>query len=528
LNSYPEQGYISRIARNTFYNALARIWGMLVSFFLTPYILSRLGVEYFGIWSVVWILTGYMGLLDMGLSTSFVRHTSLYYAKGDREGLREMISSGLFFYAVMGALILVAIVVFTGPLLNFFNLRPALRGEATTAIILGVISLGISNLFNVFNSVLYGLQRLDISFKIAALSSLPLIIGTIFVLEKGYGLAGLMYNYIFASLVLLTSGGIMAYKILGDSWGIGFSYIKRSMLKKLFRFGFALQLGQLSQMVSLHYDKMLISHFLGVAQVTYYELGSRLTQMMRSLPAFMTSAVTPAASEMEVRQGRERVWELYIRGSKYLTIAGIPLFLFITLEARDIIFVWIGNDYPLSANVVRILSFGFFMNFICSMASSVVWGIGKVELELKRGLLTIALNLALSLMLILRYGFLGAVFGTTISLIIGSIYFLKIFKASFEKSGREVLSPFIKPGIAGFLAGGLIFVFERFFTETILKNRIDTIVSLGIKGIIFLIVYSGIILSIGYFDDYDRNLLRERIPILRHIIRELNRRKDMR
>lgn len=491
-----------------------------MSFFLTPYILSHLGVELFGIWSIVWILTGYMGLLDMGLSTSFVRHTSLYYAQGDRESLREMISSGLFFYMVMGIFFLVATILFADPLLDFFNLPPALGKEAATALTLGVVSLGISNLFNVFNSVLYGLQRLDLSFKIAALSSLPFTFGTIFVLEKGYGLLGLMYNYIFVSLFLLTLGVITAYRILGESWGIGFSYLKGAMLRKLIRFGLSLQLSQLSQMVSFHYDKMLISRFLGVVQVTYYELGSRLIQITRSLPAFMTSTITPAASEIEIKEGRDKVWELYIRGFKYLILVGIPLFLFITLEASDIIFIWIGKDYPLSADVVRILSIGFFLNLICSMASSIVWGIGKVELELKRGFLTIILNLLLSLILIWRFGFLGAAFGTTLSLIIGSLYFLEIFKDTFEKSRREILAPFLKPGIAGLLAGGFLLLLDVIFTEAILRNRVDTIIFLGLKGILFLMVYSGIVLGIGYFDDYDKVLIREKIPLLKHIIRQ--------
>jgi len=100
LKSDPVESYSSRIARNTFYNAIARILGMLVGFLLTPYILNHLGIELFGIWSIVWVLTGYIGLFDMGLSTSFVRHTSLYYAEGDRESLREMISSGLFFISL--------------------------------------------------------------------------------------------------------------------------------------------------------------------------------------------------------------------------------------------------------------------------------------------------------------------------------------------------------------------------------------------------------------------------------------------
>jgi O-antigen/teichoic acid export membrane protein len=502
-----DDSYSDRITRNTFYNAIARVLGMLISFFLTPYILSHLGVEYFGIWSLVWVLTGYLGLLDLGLGTSFVRYTSLYYVKGEKENLRKMMNSGLFFYMVVNIFLLAAVLLFSGPILSFFNFPSGFKEKAAIAMILGVISLGLSNLFNVFNSVLYGFQRFDLSVKIGALVSIPLILGTIFVLESGYGLIGLMYNYVLASLFLLIAGAIITYKILGDMWKIGLFYIRGSMLKKLVRFGLTLQLSQLSQMVSFNYDKMLISHFLGVAQVTYYEIGSKLTMMMRSLPAFMTSAITPAASEMEIKRGLDKVWELYSRGTKYLLIAGLPLFLFVTLEAREVIFIWIGKDYELSTNVVRILSMGYFLNFICSMASSVTWGIGKVNIEFK-------------------FGFLGAAIGTSLSLTIGSIYFFRLFKVSFKKTSGEMLLPFLKPVIAGFASAAILFFVEKVAIMDFMGNRVEALLLLCLKGILFVFVYAVLLLSLKYLDDYDKALILEKTPVIKNISARFKSKKN--
>lgn len=513
---YTLEGYSTKIAKNTFYSGLMRIWGILVSFFLTPYILHRLGVERFGIWAIVWVLTGYMSLMDMGLAASFIRHTSMYYVQNNMKSLKEMISSGLFFYMLLGILLLGCAILLAVPILYFFKISPALKPQVAFIIILSVINLVIANMSNVFNSIFYGLQRLDICFKITAAISLQIVLGTIFVLENGYGLEGLMYNYIFASLTLLIVGIIVSYKILGGLWTIKFSYIKIPMLKKLISFGFNLQFTQLAQIVSFHYDKILISYFLGISQVTYYELGSRFVQVLRAVSSFMIPAITPAASEIDIKEGKNMVWELYIRVSKYFILIGIPVFLFSVLEVNHIIFIWIGNYYYLTGNVVRILSIGFFLSLICTMVSSIVWGIGRVEMEFKRSIVTMVLNLSLSFILILKFGFLGAVFGTTISLVIGSIYFIKIFKDYFEKSSKEILSQFFKPGIAGLSATVSLFLIKKIFVETMFKNRIDAIISVGIKGLLFFLVYSGIILSIGYLNENDKALIKKMIPVFRN------------
>lgn len=62
---------------------------VIVGVFLSPFILHRLGDAAFGIWVLIFSITGYYGLFDLGIRSSIVRYVSKYTATGDRESWRS-------------------------------------------------------------------------------------------------------------------------------------------------------------------------------------------------------------------------------------------------------------------------------------------------------------------------------------------------------------------------------------------------------------------------------------------------------
>ena len=55
---------------------------ILVGVFLSPYIVHRLGDEAYGVWVLIFSLTGYYGLFDLGIRSSIVRYVAKYSATG--------------------------------------------------------------------------------------------------------------------------------------------------------------------------------------------------------------------------------------------------------------------------------------------------------------------------------------------------------------------------------------------------------------------------------------------------------------
>ena len=93
-----EQNISHKIIRNSVFNILGRAWGALVALFLIPYIIKYIGVERYGVWALVGVLTGYFGLLDFGIGYAFSKYIAEFYAKKDYDEINRIVNTGFVFY----------------------------------------------------------------------------------------------------------------------------------------------------------------------------------------------------------------------------------------------------------------------------------------------------------------------------------------------------------------------------------------------------------------------------------------------
>ena len=75
-------------------NYLRFLVGMVVVFFMTPYIVSRIGVDLFGLWSLIFAVIGIFGLLDLGFATAAVKYVAELSAKKDHAGRNQVRNAG--------------------------------------------------------------------------------------------------------------------------------------------------------------------------------------------------------------------------------------------------------------------------------------------------------------------------------------------------------------------------------------------------------------------------------------------------
>lgn len=505
-----------KIIRNTIFNTIGRFWGILVALILTPYAIHHIGMERYGIWAIVGVLTGYFGLLDFGIGTSFVKYISEYYTKKDYKSLNQVVNTGVVFYSLFGGAIIILGFLLINPLLKFFNIPINLYDEALFVFILGIIIFAVSNAVSAFGAIQGGLQRMDISNKVAIAVSIPMVIGTIYFLESGYGLSGLMINNAIIFAITSIINIIIAFKVLPE---LRFSPLlfSKEMFKKLFNFGYKVQVTRLEGIFTFQTDKIIIAHFLNINLVSFYQLGSVIIDKARELPLLLVSAVMPAVSEIDAKKDGEKLYDLYIRGTRYLTLVGMPTLVFAFFAAPLIMLTWLGEGYGKSVLVIQILAPCYFMNILSGAGTSMALGMGKPEFQMKAGLLQLILNIILSIILVIVIGFVGVVIATLISLSLSSIWFMEMFHKhlnySLLKFARKI---FISPLIVSFFAGSIVFSVNYAINLVNLpSSRLVSLSILTTEAIIFMTVYVLAILKTNYLDNYDKNLIKERICLKR-------------
>lgn len=516
----PAQRISEKILRNTLYNAIGKFWGILVALFLTPYIVNHLGVERYGIWALLTSLVGYIGFLDLGVGSSYVRYIAEYYTHEDYAKVNQVINTGFLFCLGLAIILIPLALFFTKPLLILLKLDPSTYPEIVFVFFWGVVIFSLSNATFVFGSIQTGLQRMELTNIVSVILTIPYALGVILFLKLGYGLKGLMILVGIMWMLQTLANFYIAKKILPE-FSLNPFLFRRKMFSELLRFGIKLQISRLSHLVSFQVDKLLITYFLSVGMVTFYDLGSKVTDTIRKLPLLLVSALVPASAEIFAKGDKDGLNRLYLRGSKYLFAVGVPLFLFILVCSDLIVNVWVGPKYQLASSVIRILSIGYFFNLITGVASSIALGVGKPEFEMKYGILMSVLNFSLSLILIIKFGFYGVLVGTAFSLTLGSLYFFHLFHGYIKEPLKNLWFWVKKPLAGAFLTSAILYIFNLLTGAVLLTNhRFTGLLFLGLEFVVFLISYFLILIKLNFWDEYDKNLLREKIPASRSLFRK--------
>ncbi len=513
-------GKSDKVIKNTIYNNIGYFSQLLVSLFLTPFIIHKLGVEQFGVWILIEVIVTYLSFLDLtGIGGAFVKYIAEYHVKEDFKSCSHLVNLGWVYYTAFWLVIALVVVVFKNPILDLFKFSPHLR-DIASFVFIGILFISlIRGSSSVFRSVLLGLQRMDLTNMIAIVSSLVNAACVVLFLLLGFGLKGLVISGLIVAVLTGFFQIVFAYKILPEMRFRPFS-LDREIFRKTFHYGVNIRIASISELVNLHVDKILLGYFLNTKLVGLYELGAKIAKIAHSFPEQLLPAILPASSEFHALDDKHSLQKLYYRGSKYLCLLAFPIAFFVVSNASLVMTLWLGEPgFKESALALQILSIAYVLLLTASMGRLIARGMGIPQYEMRSSVLIVVMNIFLSIILIIKLGFSGALLGTSISAASGSIYFI----VSFHRRIKESLFFVVRKIYASLLFFCTISLFSSLLAGFIFKqivprlptNRPEALCALLVNGAVFSGVYLLLLFKTGTIDKYDRELFYESFKLMK-------------
>jgi O-antigen/teichoic acid export membrane protein len=525
------QGEFSKkLVTNTFFNLLGRSWSFVLALLLTPYLLGHLDVREFGTWVVLSIFlssNASFNLLDFGLGSAFVKHVAEFHTHKDFGRINRVLFSGLVFHTLFGIFIVAIGLLLERPLFALFHVS-----GASTAYLLVLLSWALSNISAMFLSVFRGMQRMDTSNSLEIKISIASAVGTIVFLEAGWGMVGLAMNALVnATFAILLTWWTLRRMIPEISVGWHFD---GKLFWNMFSYGMKMQVSQVGGFICFRLDKLIVSRFIGIAPVSFYEVSSRLTSIMRALPHVMISALIPATSELGARNERARIIQTYLLASKYVAMLTVAMVAFLVLEARSVITLWLGEGFESSVILVQILAIGYGANVLGGAASQTGAGVGRPEFDMHSTVLLSVVNPILSIALVQWLGAPGAAMGTSLAFVISTIYLLATFHRNYVKtSARAILQEvYLRPIAAGVFASLAVLVFHKLTPQLVSWETVRYLVPIkmaadfGIFAAVYIILlvtfrqvtaidWNNFVGLMSFSSEFLRHPFRERVKIYR-------------
>ncbi|HET8550079.1 MAG TPA: oligosaccharide flippase family protein [Bryobacteraceae bacterium] len=414
----------ARFIVNVVWNWLGVGVGLVAGLLLSPYLIRKLGADGYGIWALSFAIVEYYWLTDLGFRSATVKYVAHHSATGEHDKVREVVNTAITYAALIGAVILAAVLVIAPKLDKFFQIEPGYATTFPRLVVLITASWCLGAVFNVFGAAVDAVQRFDLTNRVGILGTVVRTAGTFVLLYYGRGLVdiGLM---VVASQCLTYALHYWNYRRLFACHEISPRFANRQVLGQMARFGFHTFLGTISVQIANQSAPILIGHFRPTAFVGYYTLPVRLLVYTVEMVGRIGLVTSANAAELAARNDLRALVRLAIYPNRYCLMLYMPLAIVLWTYGAQLLRVWVGAAFAAqSAPVLPVLLAGSLLAIVGQFSSSMLLqGLGRHQAYSRATFVEAVAGVAAMIIVIPRFGILGAAWVSTIGLIINRAIF---------------------------------------------------------------------------------------------------------
>ncbi len=487
-----------RVLSNSLYGLLTYVVFMPVVFLLNAFAVHRLGLSGYGVWIGVLTVIGYGSLLDLGMSVSVSKFVAENLANGRTAEVNTLLNTAIVFYMVIGGIFAAGMALASGWIGTHVIHIPTGDTGLWVAFILLLATFPVRLAGSALISLIDGLQRADINSWLVLAYGLLAAGATVVVLLAGMGVTGLVLVTI-GSAVGNTFATWLVARILFAPLAVHPRHFRWASFKLLLRFSTKVQVGTITATLSDQVDRTLIAFVFGPALLGSFGLAAGAATALRGVSGAFMHGIVPAASDMATLQQGDKLRRLYIRSTRYLTIVDFALVVGTVVLARPLVYAWLGSGHDRVAVTLVVILLPYLVRLPAQACSEILYGVGRPEIRMRADTAFLLIHIPLSMLLLWRLGYYGAVLGTGLATVSTRLYLYGAGSRALGVTVPDLLkASLLQPAIGATLAAAPVIALQ-------IAGAPLTIPMLALESTLFVLIFGFYVVTFA-LDAYDRRL----------------------
>lgn len=425
MNSCIKSILSNSILRSLSKSLVFKLSGALLSFIIIPMSISVLSTEKYGVWSTILSFVSWFTFFDFGLANGLRNKLTEAVSKKKFEDMNKYISTA---YVTIGGIssILLIIIAFVFPIINWnkvFNTINIVNNELLVSMLVisccFIINLVLSNV----NAIFYAFQKpelpglsnviMQLSFIIFLIIFKRYINGSLIGISLFYGVAIIISNLILTIIFIKRNKEIK----------IKLTNVEMKYIKSIMELGTKFFIIQLSSLILLTTDNIVITQIIGPQYVTEYSIIYKLFSLVTM---FHGGIILNSLWSIYTKKYAEKDYKSIKRTfttTKKLFLLVVCFIVIITLFHRYILNIWLGSEFEVSLQLVLFMSLYTILVAFNGTFCSILNGVGKIDMQLYISIFAAVINIPVSIFFskYMGMGSSGVILGSIISLIPGII-----------------------------------------------------------------------------------------------------------
>ena len=400
---------------------------IIISIVLTPIILSLIGKQEYGLYSLVYSIMGYFSVLDFGFGNAMIRYVSKYKAEGKED--KNINSLFLIIYCIIGIITLIVGTIIYFNLGKIFgnSLTEVELQKANIMMIIFLIGTAISFPLSIFDSYVMANERF-IYLKVINLARIllyPIMIIPLMLL--GYKAVSLVVVYTVLNLMMHIFYAVYALTRLKMKITFNVKKVNFSIFREVIIYSFFVFLNIIVDTVFNNTDQVILGIVSGTVAVSIYAVANQIKNANNAFSTAISSMFLPKITKLLTLNKKDEINKTFINVSKIqlyimlLVLSGFYIF------GKAFISLWVGNDYMDAYYIVLwLIGFGI-IPLTQNLGISVLQAMNKHKFRSVVYIVIAVFNVLISIPLSRAYAGVGAAIGSAIAMLLGQIIVMNIY-----------------------------------------------------------------------------------------------------
>jgi O-antigen/teichoic acid export membrane protein len=395
-----------------------------------PVVIHHLGLNGYGIWSIIIVTAAYMRFGSAGIKSAFQKYVAEATGNGNFEAASRLVSTGSIAMLVLSLVGLIPVALFSQKVARASGVPPEFVSAAAASIAVLACIYVVSNFGAAFEAIVMGGHRIDLTRKYSTTLTVCEAVVIVALLHLGYGLLAMTSVMGISELIYIFCCYRASHHVVPEMQ-ISLAHFTKSAFPELLRFAGSYQLVNVLELLYGAILPIVLLKFFGAEAAGVFAVASRV---VTSVLIAQDALVLPILSggTMVFASGSTEQVRLFLAKSFKATLAAalVPL-AFVAAFGTAMIFAWTGEADPRFRAAIWLTALAALLKAISLLQLILYRASGRALLDNIRQVLRIAAILAVAFFG-RGIGFNGVLAGMAGAEVVGVVFMFFAMTATFH------------------------------------------------------------------------------------------------
>lgn len=432
----PRKG--SSIGKNTVFGVIANGTQIATRLITVPVVIHHLGLDGYGIWSIIMVTAGYMRFGTAGIKSAFQKYVAEATGTGDYESANVLLSTGSISMLLLSLAGLVPAAIFSGKLAGLFGVPAQFHAAAAASITVLALTYAISNFGSAFEAIVMGGHRIDLTRKFNTILTILEAVAIILLLYLGFGLLAMTIVMAASELLLVLCCYQASHRVVPEM-RISVSHFRFSVFSELLRYAGSYQLVNALELAYGAVVPLVLLKFFGATAAGIFAVSTRLVTSALIAQDALILPILSGGALVFASQDLAQIRSFLAKAFKMALALTIPPLALVCAFGPTMVMAWTGQSAPEFMRAIWLTAIAGQFRAISLLQLVLYRATGRALLDNIRQVLRIVIILVVA-QFQGRLGFDGVLAGMALAELIGVIFMFFAMSSTFRGFSIKILT----------------------------------------------------------------------------------------